>query len=51
MAGAKVPWDGFDTEPSGDAYVTVSKEELEQLKVENARLKDVLERHGIKLLK
>lgn len=40
-----------DTKPSGDAYVTVGKEEWEQLKAENARLKDVLERHGIKLLK
>lgn len=40
-----------DMEPSGDAYVTVNKEEWEQLKAENARLKDVLERHGIKLLK
>lgn len=40
-----------DMEPSGDAYVTVGKEEWEQLKTENARLKGVLERHGIKLLK
>lgn len=40
-----------DMEPSGDAYVTVNKKEWEQLKAENARLKAVLERHGIKLLK
>lgn len=43
--------DNTDMEPSGDAYVTVNKEEWEQLKAENARLKAVLERHGIKLLK
>lgn len=43
--------DDADMEPSYDAYVTVNKEEWEQLKAENARLKAVLERHGIKLLK
>lgn len=43
--------DNAGMEPSGNAYVTVNKEEWEQLKAENARLKAVLERHGIKLLK